>query len=169
VGYPRPADAYGAVLLGAAGEVQAEKSRSARTLQLQMAARYLTGELPEVLQDFPELGHFRDVVMVLKVMMAPTADALPEARAWAPGDAIIQWSSHFVKPDDEKVALAALGEEDDDPVDAKTSGAKKKKAKPPKLPSAGGPAFPMKKTVAEWLVKKPATAKVRCRPARFRS
>jgi len=49
-----------------------------------------------------------------------------------------------------------MGDDDDEEVDAK---GKKKKAKLPKLPTAGGPAFPMKKTVAEWLAKKPATAK----------
>ena len=42
---------------------------------------------------YPELGTFRDIVFYLKAMMVPSGDALPEMRAWAPEDAKLQWSS----------------------------------------------------------------------------
>ena len=41
---------------------------------------------------YPELGTFRDIVFYLKAMMVPSSDALPELRAWAPEDAKLQWS-----------------------------------------------------------------------------
>ncbi|KAH9262352.1 hypothetical protein BASA82_000599, partial [Batrachochytrium salamandrivorans] len=76
VGYPRPAEQYGM-----------------RTGDLALAAKMWTGEAPEMLTDFPELGHFRDVVMVLKILMAPTADALPKCKAWMPSEAILEWKA----------------------------------------------------------------------------
>ena len=40
----------------------------------------------------PELGHLRDVVFTLKMMMGPTADDLPESRAWNPTDGLLDWT-----------------------------------------------------------------------------
>lgn len=39
---------------------------------------YLSGEKPELLDVYPELGYLRDIVYLLKAFMAPTSDALPE-------------------------------------------------------------------------------------------
>ena len=45
-----------------------------------------------LLDHYPELATFRDIVFYLKAMMVPSSDALPELRAWAPEDAKLQWS-----------------------------------------------------------------------------
>lgn len=39
---------------------------------------YLSGDNPELLDVYPELGYLRDIVYLLKAFMAPTSDALPE-------------------------------------------------------------------------------------------
>ncbi|CAM9225977.1 unnamed protein product, partial [Phaeothamnion confervicola] len=52
---------------------------------------YLSGENPILLDNYPELGSFRDIVYLLKAMMAPTSDALPEVRPWTPQDARLRW------------------------------------------------------------------------------
>ena len=39
---------------------------------------YLSGDKPELLDIYPELGYLRDIVYLLKAFMAPTSDALPE-------------------------------------------------------------------------------------------
>lgn len=57
-------------------------------------AMYATGELPEVVDSYPEFRYFRDVAFLFKYMMCPTSDALPDIRAWAPKDAELQWSWH---------------------------------------------------------------------------
>ena len=55
-------------------------------------AKLLTGEDPVLLDNYPELGFFRDIVFILKVLMVPTSDALPEIRAWMPTDAQLTWT-----------------------------------------------------------------------------
>ncbi|CAM9175989.1 unnamed protein product, partial [Choristocarpus tenellus] len=52
---------------------------------------YLSGDNPELLDVYPELAYMRDIVYLLKAMMAPTSDALPEVRAWTPADARLHW------------------------------------------------------------------------------
>ena len=42
---------------------------------------YLSGDNPELLDVYPELGYLRDIVYILKAFMAPTSDALPEVRS----------------------------------------------------------------------------------------
>lgn len=42
---------------------------------------YLSGDNPELLDVYPELGYLRDIVYLLKAFMAPTSDALPEVGA----------------------------------------------------------------------------------------
>lgn len=54
-------------------------------------AEYITGQRREVMDNYPELGFFRDIVFILKVFMVPTSDALPDIRAWMPTDAQLQW------------------------------------------------------------------------------
>ena len=44
-----------------------------------------------MLENFPELGFFRDVVFLFKMLMVPSSDALPEICAWMPLDAALAW------------------------------------------------------------------------------
>ena len=41
---------------------------------------------------FPSLSAFRDIVFLFKLMLSPTADMLPDRKAWNPNDAILSWS-----------------------------------------------------------------------------
>lgn len=59
---------------------------------------YLTGEMPELLDCYPELAFFRDVVFTFKALQAPTSDALPSVRAWRPADAALHWASKSNPP-----------------------------------------------------------------------
>ena len=52
---------------------------------------YLSGESRLMLENFPELGFFRDVVFLFKMLMVPSSEALPEIRAWTPLDAALTW------------------------------------------------------------------------------
>ncbi len=52
---------------------------------------YLSGEDPLILDFFPELGYFRDIVYLMKAMMVPTSSALPEVKRWTPQDARLRW------------------------------------------------------------------------------
>ena len=52
---------------------------------------YLSGESRLVLENFPELGFFRDVVFIFKMLMVPSSEALPEIFSWMPLDAALTW------------------------------------------------------------------------------
>ncbi len=52
---------------------------------------YLSGEEPAILDIFPELGYFRDIVYLMKAMMVPTSAALPEVKRWTAQDARLRW------------------------------------------------------------------------------
>ena len=54
--------------------------------------RYMIGEDPSLLDMFPEIACFRDTVFLLKALLAPAADTLPDHREWEPNDAILDWS-----------------------------------------------------------------------------
>jgi hypothetical protein len=56
------------------------------------AAAYISGAAPELLDNYPELGMFRDIVFYLKLMMCPSLEELPAFRRWEPRDAALQWS-----------------------------------------------------------------------------
>ena len=66
-----------------------------------LTAEYLTGQSREVLDDYPELAFFRDIVFILKVLMVPTCESLPEIKAWMPSDARLHWE--YKKKKAEKV------------------------------------------------------------------
>ena len=55
--------------------------------------RYFTGETRELLDDMPMLEALRDIVLVLKMFMAPSRDQLPPERQWHVSDAIPVWTS----------------------------------------------------------------------------
>lgn len=53
--------------------------------------QYFTGEEPWFLDNYPELGFFRDIVFMFKAMMAPSSDSLPELAPWLPIQARLFW------------------------------------------------------------------------------
>jgi hypothetical protein len=53
--------------------------------------KYLTGEDPQLLDFIPEMGYFRDLVFMFKLLLAPTSQTLPEIRAWKPNEARLAW------------------------------------------------------------------------------
>jgi hypothetical protein len=53
---------------------------------------YLTNENTLILDNYPEIGYFRDIVFSFKLVMIPSADGLPELRLWEPADAALKWS-----------------------------------------------------------------------------
>ena len=55
---------------------------------------FITGELPDILEIYPEIGFFRDLLFMFKLTMVPTSDALPELRAWTPADARLLWTTN---------------------------------------------------------------------------
>ena len=59
----------------------------------QDAAAYLSGAAPELLDHYPELGMLRDVAFYASLLLCPSADGLPQHRAWEPRDAALRWSS----------------------------------------------------------------------------
>ena len=59
--------------------------------------RLLTGESRELIDNYPEIEFFRDVVFYFKAFMAPTSEALPEVKPWLPMDAALEWSSKVEK------------------------------------------------------------------------
>jgi hypothetical protein len=62
----------------------------------QDAADYISGNSPEIMDNYPELGWFRDIVFFLKLMMCPSLEDLPSLCPWEPRDAALQWSSETV-------------------------------------------------------------------------
>ena len=54
---------------------------------------FITGENTALLDLYPEIGFFRDLVFMFKLTMVPTSDALPELRQWSPSDAAFKWTS----------------------------------------------------------------------------
>jgi hypothetical protein len=53
--------------------------------------KYLSGEDPILLENYPEIGLYRDIVFCFKYMMLAPAENLPELRAWMPIDARLTW------------------------------------------------------------------------------
>lgn len=53
--------------------------------------RYLCYEDRELIDSFPELAFFRDIVYCCKALSVPTSDALPEMKKWRPTDAALRW------------------------------------------------------------------------------
>ena len=113
---------------------------------------YLSGEEPELLDLYPEMATFRDIVFYFKAMMVPSSDALPDLRAWAPADAKLSWAW---KKDDAGGAFAVkgfgatlhcggwLGDADDDGVPQSKPGFFTKlfgKAPKPRLPPSAADA-----------------------------
>jgi hypothetical protein len=56
------------------------------------AAAYISGASPEILDNYPELGLFRDIVFYFKLMMCSSIDDLPPIQRWEARDAGLRWS-----------------------------------------------------------------------------
>ncbi len=61
------------------------------------AAAYISGRSPEIIENYPELGAFRDIVFYLKLMMSPSMEELPPLRRWEARDAALQWDFQDVQ------------------------------------------------------------------------
>jgi hypothetical protein len=45
-----------------------------------------------ILDHYPEIGFFRDLIFMFKLVMVPTSDKLPELKPWTPQEAALKWS-----------------------------------------------------------------------------
>jgi hypothetical protein len=54
--------------------------------------QFITGTNQLLLDHYPEIGFFRDLVFMFKLVMVPTCEQLPELKAWSPEEAALQWS-----------------------------------------------------------------------------
>ena len=52
---------------------------------------YLSEDLPEFLDFFPLLKHYRDIVYIFKFTMAPDASSFPPVRPWLQKSASLRW------------------------------------------------------------------------------
>ena len=68
---------------------------------------YLSGENLELLDNFPELGLFRDIIFLFHLMTQPSSDALPEVKRWKPVDVALSW--RVKKNTNEKVVFTVTG------------------------------------------------------------
>ena len=57
-----------------------------------MENEYITGANLNFLDHYPEIGFFRDLVFMFKLVMVPTSDKLPELKPWTPEEAALEWS-----------------------------------------------------------------------------
>jgi hypothetical protein len=54
--------------------------------------QYITGVDQLILDHYPEIGFFRDIIFMLKLVMVPTSEKLPELKPWLPTEAALHWS-----------------------------------------------------------------------------
>ena len=64
--------------------------------------RYLSGEDRTLLDVFPELGYFRDINFMLRLLMVPAGKTLPQLRRWKSTDAALRWHYMSDKSSDDK-------------------------------------------------------------------
>lgn len=62
----------------------------------EVAADYMSAANPELIDHYPELGAFRDIVLMLKVLMLPSLDLLPPLQRWRMSDSALKWTSKKV-------------------------------------------------------------------------
>lgn len=65
---------------------------------------YIAGIDELLIDHYPEISFFRDLIFMFKLVMVPTSDKLPEMKAWNPVDAKLKWSLN-----DEKYVIHAFG------------------------------------------------------------
>ena len=79
---------------GSGGGSSARRRRRRATATPSRAAhlgRYLSGEDRTLLDVFPELGYFRDINFMLRLLMVPAGKTLPQLRRWKSTDAALRW------------------------------------------------------------------------------
>lgn len=54
--------------------------------------QYITGVNEIIIEHYPEIQFFRDIVFMFKLVMVPTSDKLPELKPWKPSDATLNWT-----------------------------------------------------------------------------
>jgi hypothetical protein len=57
-----------------------------------MECTYITGDNALILDHYPEIGFFRDLVFMFKLVMVPTSDKLPALKPWTPEEVALEWS-----------------------------------------------------------------------------
>jgi hypothetical protein len=57
------------------------------------AAFDITSPNKGILQLYPEIAFFRDVIFMFKLVMVPTLDMLPEVKCWEPDEAVLGWAA----------------------------------------------------------------------------
>lgn len=81
--------------------------------------KLLTGDNAVLLDNYPELGFYRDIVFLFKCMLVPTSNDLPDIKPWMPTDARLHWKikvkklSKKEKEEAEKKAREAQAEGDE--------------------------------------------------------
>lgn len=55
--------------------------------------QYMVGQLSSIMDYYPNLAVIRDMVFILKLLMQPSAAALPEKKSWDPAEAALRWTS----------------------------------------------------------------------------
>lgn len=55
-------------------------------------AVYITGTNMLILDHYPEIGFFRDLVFMFKLVMVPTSDQLPVLKPWTPEEVALTWA-----------------------------------------------------------------------------
>lgn len=55
------------------------------------SVNYLTGADPRILEFYPELGFFRDIMFTFKFLMSSSSSTLPDIRHWTQYDAKLKW------------------------------------------------------------------------------
>jgi hypothetical protein len=58
----------------------------------QLIGQYLSGENRALIDVYPELGYFRDINFMLRLLMVPSNEHLPRVTKWKPTDAELSWS-----------------------------------------------------------------------------
>lgn len=56
-----------------------------------MECTYITGSNSLILDHYPEIGFFRDLVFMFKLVMVPTSDKLPILKPWTPEEVALEW------------------------------------------------------------------------------
>ena len=64
-------------------------------------AALMSGVNRSLLDIYPEIGYFRDLVFMFNLVMVPSSEKLPEIRPWDPHEAELNWSA----PDNDKYAV----------------------------------------------------------------
>ena len=54
---------------------------------------YLSGENSALIDIFPQLAYFRDIVFLFKSLLSPSAESLPPLKRWTAQNAVLKWTT----------------------------------------------------------------------------